>query len=268
MHILYMVWYAVYTCDPCTGHSTCTYVCISGITQIATTSCANSISTTAQLSLHQDVLLVLLVLIPASQLPASYASTLWVDTTLCVTDAAMDTRYAIGIRIPMHMEVWNSWRYYIPPLHGGTEHPYPTHSLPESVDMLVCWVTLSLYILLPSVYPYAYYGMTSTMLHSLASHTHTPVLSQRAYIRPPLSCSTYSRFLLSVYVTTYLYTYLCMCTCVLYSTRSIPYMVFCHLLHVSTCAQTSYPYTPVHRQVYHIIWCIATQYLVTIETVC
>ena len=29
------------------------------------------------------------------------------------------------------------------------EHPYPSHSLPESVDMLVCWVALSLYLCSP-----------------------------------------------------------------------------------------------------------------------
>ena len=98
--------------------------------------------------------------------------------------------------------------------------------------------------------------MTSTMLRPLASYTHTPVLSQRVYIRPPLSCvrtiQYYAPLLLCVCYHIPIHI-LCMCTCVLYSTRSVPpYMVLCHLLHIYMCAP-KYTYTYQYYITYHLV---------------
>ena len=129
----------------------------------------------------------------------------------------------------------------------ATEHPYPTHSLSESVDMLVCLGSHYLYTYAHcSLSVCIHTCMTSIMLRPLASHTHTTV---------PVACVHTSTLVLlprlsfSLYVYhTYLYTYLCMCTCVPYSTRSVPHHTVPQYWYSAT-----YTYTCVFPSI-HIVY--------------
>ena len=100
-------------------------------------------------------------------------------------------------------------------------HIHPTHFLRAWICWCA-WVALSLYLcslLLVRMHPYT--CMTYTMLRPLASYTHTPV--------PVADVHTYilvllPRLLFFVYVYhTYLIHIHSMCTCVPYSTRSVPH---------------------------------------------
>ena len=146
-----------------------------------------------------------------------------------------DMLIGTSIHVSIHHSTW------------CTEHPYPTHSLSESVDMLVCLGSHYLYTYAHcSLSVCIHTCMTSIMLRPLASHTHTTV---------PVACVHTSTLVLlprlsfSLYVYhTYLYTYLCMCTCVPYSTRSVPHHTVPQYWYSAT-----YTYTCVFPSI-HIVY--------------
>ena len=139
-----------------------------------------------------------------------------------------------------------------------TEHPYATHSLPESVHMLVCLGSHYLYIsfsqlLIRMHTMYDVYNAAPACI--IYSYSYPP---QRVYIRPPLSWSVlYSTASLSsspCMCTTYLYTYY-VCAPVYYTVHApYHYVVLCRILHVTTCAP-KYTYT-IHISTsitYHLV---------------
>ena len=101
----------------------------------------------------------------------------------------------------------------------------PTHFL----RACICWCAWDLIIsisLSPNSLSVCILCMTSTMLRPLASYTHTPILpSVCTYVHPCLG-QYYTvlprSLLLHVCVPHIPIHILCMCTCVLYSTRSVP----------------------------------------------
>ena len=131
------------------------------------------------------------------------------------------------------------------PIHHSTwctEHPYPTHSLSESVDMLVCLGSHYLYTCAHCSLSVCILCMTSTMLRPLASYTHTTV---------PVACvHTSTLILLHVFaplpfcvcvphIPIHIPMYVHLCT-IQYTLRTTTYcttvLVLCHLLHIYMCA--------------------------------
>ena len=126
-------------------------------------------------------------------------------------------------------------------------HIQPTHFL----RAWICWCAWDIIIsisLSPNSLSVCILCMTSTMLRPLASYTHTPVLpSVCTYVHPCLG-QYYTvlprSLLLHVCVPHIPIHILCMCTCVLYSTRSIPYTWYSAASYTSPRALIStYPYT-------------------------
>ena len=117
-------------------------------------------------------------------------------------------------------------------VYGVTEHPNATHSLPESVHMLVCsGISLSLYMC----------SLLLIRMHIHDVYNAAPACIIYSYSCPSLCIHTYT-LLLRTYSTTRSSS-LCMCTHILlllvYYTVHAPYhhyVVLCHILHISMCA--------------------------------
>ena len=106
-------------------------------------------------------------------------------------------------------------------------HIQPTHFL----RAWICWcalVALSLYLCPLLLVRMHTYGMTSIMLHQLASHTHTPVPLAVYYVHLVLL----TRLSFSVYVdTTYLYTYI-VCALVYYTVHAPYHNILYHSIGI------------------------------------
>ena len=159
-----------------------------------------------------------------------------------------------------------------------TEHPYATHSLPESVHMLVCLGSHYLYIsfsqlLIRMHTMYDVYNAAPACI--IYSYSCPP---QRVYIRPPLSWSvlysTASPLLLCVCVSTYLYPYIVWAP--VYYTVHAPYHTHGILPHLTRhhvrYKYTQYTYQYIHNMPpcmssYHLLLMIPTQwYIITCGT--
>lgn len=136
---------------------------------------------------------------------------------------------------------WMTWWHCITPLHGVLNtHIQPTHFL----RAWICWCAWDLIISI-LVFSYLSIRMHTTVwrLQCYARLHHILILlsshSVCTYVHP---CLAPAPLLLCVCYHIPIHI-LCMCTCVLYSTRSVPpYMVLCHLLHIYMCAP-KYAYT-------------------------
>ena len=127
-------------------------------------------------------------------------------------------------------------------------HIQPTHFL----RAWICWcalAALSLYLCPLLLVRMHTYGMTSIMLHPLASHTHTPVPLAVYYVHLVLL----TRLSFSVYVdTTYLYTYI-VCALVYYTVHaSVPHHMVSPYWYSSHVSSTQIPcYGCPYRPPYH-----------------